>query len=132
MRRIVRPLLTALAVSGLVAFTSPKTGCGTYTRTQYPTGLAPGASGFDSLFGILDYWFGIPEDLAAGGAKVFVAEVSQFNTPEVRGEQLIAQLEQIRALTGKPKVHLIGHRQRAFDVRYVATVRPDVEAALAT
>jgi len=29
-----------------------------------------------------------------------VTEVSQFNTPEVRGEQLIAQLEQIRAITG--------------------------------
>src|SRR2546426_2669558 len=87
MLRIVRPLLTALAVSGIVAFTSPKTGCGTYTKTQYPIVLAHGAAGFDSLFGILDYWFGIPEDLAAGGAKVFVTEVSQFNTPEVRGER---------------------------------------------
>jgi len=34
MRRVARPLLTALAVSGLVAFTSPKTGCGTYTKTS--------------------------------------------------------------------------------------------------
>src|SRR5437763_14057688 len=108
MRRIVRPLLPALAVSGIVAFTSPKTGCGTYTKTQYPIVLADGAARFDSLFDILDYWFGIPEDLAAGGAKVFASEGSQFNTPDVRGEQLIAQLEEIRASTGEAKVHLIG------------------------
>src|SRR6059058_2740711 len=132
MRRVARPLLTALAVSGLVAFTSPKTGCGTYTKTQYPIVLAHGAAGFDSLFGILDYWFGIPEDLAAGGAKVFVTEVSQFNTPEVRGEQLIAQLEEIRAITGKAKVNLIGHSQGGLDVRYVAAVRPDLVASVTT
>src|SRR5436309_1612143 len=130
MRRIVRPLLTALAVSGIVAFTSPKTGCGTYTKTQYPIVLAHGAAGFDSLFDILDYWFGIPEDLAAGGAKVFVTEVSQFNTPEVRGEQLIVQLEEIRAITGKAKVNLIGHSQGGIDVRYVAAVRPDLVASV--
>jgi len=132
MRRIVRPLVTALAVSGLVAFTSPKTGCGTYAKTQYPIVLAHGAAGFDSLFDVLDYWFGIPEDLAAGGAKVFVTEVSQFNTPEVRGEQLIDQLEQIRAITGKAKVNLIGHSQGGFDVRYVAAVRPDLVASVTT
>ena len=132
MRRIVRPLVTALAVTGFVAFTSPKTGCGTYTKTQYPIVLAHGAAGFDSLFDILDYWFGIPEDLAAGGAKVFVTEVSQFNTPEVRGEQLIAQLEEIRAITGKAKVNLIGHSQGGFDVRYVAAVRPDLVASVTT
>jgi len=119
-------------VSGLVAFTSPKTGCGTYTKTQSPIVLAHRAAGFDSLFGILDYWFGIPEDLAAGGAKVFVIEVSQFNTPEVRGEQLIAQLEQIRAITGKPKVNLIGHSQGGLDVRYAAAVRPDLVASVTT
>src|SRR5205823_2947851 len=74
----------------------------------------------------------IRSDLAAGGAKVFVTEVSQFNTPEVRGEQLIAQLEQIRAITGKPKVNLIGHSQGGFDVRYVAAVRPDLVASVTT
>src|SRR5216110_2936751 len=132
MLRIVRPLLTALAVSGIVAFTSRKTGRGTYTKTRYPIVLAHGAAGFDSLSGILDYWFGIPEDLAAGGAKVFVTEVSQFNTPEVRGEQLVAQLERIRAITGKAKVNLVGHSQGGFDVRYVAAVRPDLVASVTT
>src|SRR2546429_9949699 len=109
MRRVARPLLTALAVSGLVAFTSPKTGCGTYTKTQYPIVLAHGAAGFDSLFDILDYWFGIPEDLAAGGAEGFVTQGGPVKTPEGRGEPLIAHLEEIRAVTGKAKVNLISH-----------------------
>src|SRR2546429_2157498 len=132
MRRIVRPLVTALAVTGIVAFTSPKTGCGTYTKTQYPIVLAHGAAGFDSLLGVVDYWNGIPESLALDGAWVFVTEVSSFNTSEVRGEQLITQLEQIRAITGKPKVNLIGHSQGGFDVRYVAAVRPDLVASVTT
>src|SRR5437763_7005318 len=100
MRRIVRPLLTALAVSGIVAFTSPKTGCGTYTKTQYPIVLAHGAGAFGSVFGVVDSWGGIAEALALGGAKVFVTDVSALNSSEVRGEQLIAQIEEIRALTG--------------------------------
>src|SRR3989442_14827955 len=101
MRRVARPLLTALAVSGLVAFTSPKTGCGTYTKTQYPIVLAHGAAGFDSLLGVLGYWFGIPEELARDGAKVYVTQVSSFNSSEVRGEELLAQVEEIVAISGK-------------------------------
>ena len=58
--------------------------------------------------------------------------MSQFNTPEVRGEQLIAQLEEIRAITGKAKVNLIGHSQGGFDIRYVAAVRPDLVASVTT
>jgi pimeloyl-ACP methyl ester carboxylesterase len=32
-----------------------------------------------------------------------------FNSTEVRGEQLAQQVEEIIAITGKPKVNLIGH-----------------------
>src|SRR5437762_12137568 len=106
MRRVALLLLTALAVGGLVAFTSRKTGCGTYTKTRYPIVLAHGAAGFDSLLGVLDYWFGIPEDLANGGARVFVTQVNPFDTSEARGEELIAQLDQIRAITAQPKFNL--------------------------
>ena len=42
-----------------------------------------------SLFGVLDYWFGIEDALEDGGANVFVTQVSPLNTPQVRGEQLI-------------------------------------------
>lgn len=101
-----------------------------YTKTQYPIVLAHGAAGFDELFGVLDYWYGIPSALADGGATVFVTSVSQLNATEVRGEQLIDQIEQIVAITGKPRVNLIGHSHGGLDVRYVASVRPDLVASV--
>ncbi len=56
--------------------------------------------------------------------------MSQFNSTEVRGEQLIDQIETITAITGKPKVNLIGHSHGGLDVRYVAAVRPDLVASV--
>jgi triacylglycerol lipase len=132
MRRTVRSLAITIVVALIVGFTSPKTGCGDYTKTRYPIVLAHGAAGFDSLLGVLDYWFGIADDLAANGARVYVTEVSSFNTSEVRGEQLISELEQIRAVSGKSKFNLIGHSQGGLDVRYVAAVRPDLVASVTT
>jgi triacylglycerol lipase len=79
---------------------------------------------------VIDYWYGIPGDLRERGAKVYVTEVSQFNTTEARGEQLIDQVETIVAISGKPKVNLIGHSHGGLDVRYVAAVRPDLVASV--
>ncbi len=103
-----------------------------YTKTKYPIVLAHGAAGFDSLFGVLDYWFGIESALEDGGANVFVTQVSPLNTPQVRGELLIDQLETIVAVTGKAKLNLIGHSQGGLDIRYVAAVRPDLVASVTT
>ena len=101
-----------------------------YTKTRYPIVLAHAVAGFDKLFGVLEYWYGITRTLRKGGARVFVTEVSQLNSTEVRGEQLIAQIEQILAITGKSKVNLIGHSHGGVDVRYVAAVRPDLVASV--
>ena len=98
-------------------------------KTQYPIVLAHGMAGFDELFGVYEYWFGIPDALEDKGATVFVTSVSQFNTSQERGEQLIAQIETITAITGKPKVNLIGHSHGGLDVRYVAATRPDLVAS---
>jgi triacylglycerol lipase len=99
-------------------------------KTRYPIVLAHGLSGFDDLAGVVDYWFGIPGDLRDRGAKVYVTTVSQFNSTEMRGEQLIDQIETIVAISGKPKVNLIGHSHGGLDVRYVAAVRPDLVASV--
>lgn len=101
-----------------------------YAKTKYPIVLAHGMAGFDELFGVVDYWYGIPHALRDKGATVYVTEVSQFNSTEARGEQLLAQVETIVALTGKPRVHLIGHSHGGLDVRYVAAVRPDLVASV--
>jgi triacylglycerol lipase len=102
----------------------------TYTQTRYPIVLVHGLLGFDRLLGVYDYFYGIPGELRAGGAKVYVANVSSSNFSEVRGEQLIRYLDSIKAATGAQKFNLIGHSHGGPTVRYVASVRPDLVASM--
>jgi triacylglycerol lipase len=102
----------------------------TYTQTRHPVVLVHGLLGFDRLLGVLDYFHGIPNDLRAGGARVHIANVSSSNFSEVRGEQLIRDLDALRALTGSSKFNLIGHSQGGPTIRYVAAVRPDLVASV--
>ncbi|HJO22913.1 MAG: triacylglycerol lipase [Myxococcota bacterium] len=104
-------------------------GCN-YTKTKYPIVLSHGLFGFDSLLGVIDYWPGIPSTLAKDGATVFVSQVSPLNSSTNRGESIIEYLEELRAITGKQKFNLIGHSQGGLDVRYVASVRPDLVASV--
>jgi triacylglycerol lipase len=104
----------------------------TFTRTRYPIVLAHGLTGFRQLFGVVDYFFGIPSDLRSGGAQVFVTQVSAAGSAEERGEQLLQQVEMIAASTGAGKVNLIGHSEGGLDARYVMAVRPDLIASLTT
>ncbi|MFM2600566.1 triacylglycerol lipase [Vibrio fortis] len=100
-----------------------------YTQTQYPIVLVHGLFGFDTLAGV-DYFYGIPESLAKDGANVYVAQVSATNSSEVRGEQLLAQVETIIAVTGADKVNLVGHSHGGPTARYVGSVRPDLVASV--
>jgi triacylglycerol lipase len=101
----------------------------TYTKTKYPIVLVHGIFGFDDVLGI-DYFYRIPYSLSRSGATVYVAAVSAANSSEVRGEQLLLEVQQILALTGAEKVNLLGHSQGAQTVRYVASVRPDLIASV--
>lgn len=127
------PLLLAL---GLVLLAGPARAFCLFqcnaAKTKYPIVLAHGLAGFDELFGVFEYFFGIPSELRGKGATVFVTQVSAFQSTAARGEQLIDQIETIAAITGKPKVNLIGHSHGGLDVRYVASVRPDLVASVTT
>lgn len=101
-----------------------------YAKTQYPIVLCHGMAGFDSLFGVVDYFHGIESTLKSSGARVFVTQVPSFNSTEERGEALLAQVEDIVARSGYPKVNLIGHSHGGLDIRYVASVRPDLIASV--
>lgn len=103
-----------------------------YTATKYPIVLCHGMAGFDSLFGVVDYFYGIESALTSGGAKVFVTHVPAFNTTEARGEELLSEVEDIVARTGAGKVNLVGHSHGGLDVRYVAAMRPDLVASVTT
>ncbi len=100
-----------------------------YTQTKYPVVLVHGLFGFDRVLGVYDYWYGIGNELKAGGATVYTASVSASNFSEVRGEQLIRDLDRLRAVTGKQKFNLIGHSHGGPTARYVASVRPDLVAS---
>jgi triacylglycerol lipase len=120
-------LTNFLIICNLVACTTVQ--ANTYTKTKYPILLVHGIFGFDDVLGI-DYFYRIPYSLSRSGATVYVAAVSAANSSEVRGEQLLLEVQQILALTGAEKVNLLGHSQGAQTVRYVASVRPDLIASV--
>ncbi len=98
-------------------------------QTRYPLVLAHGMAGF-SNFGPIQYWHGIPSALRARGAVVHVTSVSAFNSSELRGQQLLAQVRRILAETGAGKVHLIGHSHGSHAARYVAGLQPEWVASV--
>ena len=108
---------------------SPATFSDTYTQTRYPIVLVHTWLGFDNI-GPLEYWYGIPAALRKSGAQVFTTQVSAINSSELRGEQLLAQVEEILAITGAEKVNLISHSLGGQTARYVAAMIPDKIASL--
>ena len=127
-RNAVRVVGFALAIglSLLGATAQAQTG---YTQTRYPIVLVHGLFGFDSFLGV-DYFYGIPSALRRDGARVYVAQVSAANSTEVRGEQLLAQVKNIMAITGASKVNLVGHSHGGPTIRYVAGVAPGLVASV--
>ncbi|MBA1147696.1 triacylglycerol lipase [Ectothiorhodospiraceae bacterium WFHF3C12] len=99
-----------------------------YTETRYPIVLVHGLMGWDSI-GPIECWHGITEALRDDGAEVYVAKIAGANTTEVRGEQLLSQVQEIVAISGADKVNLIGHSHGGPTIRYVAGVRPDLVAS---
>lgn len=126
-RLLLGRLLGAVLCLGIVLPAAAQDG---YTQTRHPIVLVHGLFGFDALGGVVDYWFGIPSELRAGGATVYVVNLSSANSNELRGEQLIAHLEHLQALHGHTRFNLIGHSQGGPTARYVASVRPDLVASM--
>lgn len=126
--RLLRRLIFALAAAALLFGATAHADTG-YTKTRYPIVLVHGLFGFDSFLGI-DYFYGIPSALTQDGARVFVAQVSAANSTEVRGEQLLAQIKNILAITGASKVNLMGHSHGGPTIRYVAGVAPQLVASV--
>lgn len=124
-----RSLVSVCAAVAMSASLGAAQAASTYAKTRYPVVLVHGMSGFDSILGV-DYFYQIPADLRANGAEVLVAEVSQFNDNDVRGEQLLKQLQAWSASKGYKKFNLIAHSQGGPTARYVAGVAPQMVASL--
>ena len=101
----------------------------------YPLVLAHGFFGFEDFAGagFVDYFWQVVPDLAEiGETEVFTPAVDPFNDSTERGLQLLAAVEAVIAETGAEKVTIIGHSQGGLDARVVASMRPDLVAAVMT
>ena len=104
-----------------------------YAKTKYPIVFNHGMFGFTRLgtssLGV-DYFYQVLPDLARNGANVFATQVSPLETTELRGEQLLQQVDEVIALTGSIKVNLIGHSHGGPTIRYIEIVAPEKVASL--
>lgn len=105
----------------------------TYTKTQNPIMLVPGIFAFDTI-ATIDYWYQIPSAIESRGGKAYVAKINAFDSSVGRGEELIAQMEEIKAASGGKikKFNLMGHSQGGMTSRYVMETRPDLVASVTT
>jgi len=97
-----------------------------YTDTRYPIVLVHGISGFDSIGGVIDYFFTVPFNLERSGATVYTPSVSAFNSSEERGQQLANFLQQLP----ERKFNLIGHSQGSPTSRVAAALLPRKVASI--
>jgi triacylglycerol lipase len=91
--------------------------------TRYPILLVHGLFGFERI-GKLELFHGIKPALRHAGARVFVPYLSAVHSNELRGEQLLGQINRLLLETGAAKVNLIGHSQGALAARYAAATQP--------
>jgi triacylglycerol lipase len=126
----MKRLFVACAASfALICTPAALNAADTYTKTQYPIVLVHGLLGFDAL-GPVQYFYGVPSELRRSGATVYTASVSQSNSTEVRGEQLLKELQTLKARYGHTKFNLVGHSHGGNTIRYVAAVSPGLVASV--
>jgi triacylglycerol lipase len=85
----------------------------------YPIVLVHGFSGFHNI-GPINYFYGVQDALSKDGHQVYVPVTDPYNSSEIRGAELEAQVNDILLQSGALKVNLICHSQGALDCRLVA------------
>jgi triacylglycerol lipase len=97
--------------------------------TRYPILLVHGLFGFDRI-GRFELFHDVKQALREAGGQVFVPQLSATHDNEVRGQQLMLQIERVLQGTGASKVNLIGHSQGALACRYAAALAPEHVASV--
>lgn len=93
----------------------------TKAATKYPIVLSHGMGANAEVFGITDYWAGIPAALRNNGAKVFITSGNPMQSKEYKAIEWKAQVKEILAITGAQKINLIGHSDGGLYTRYAIT-----------
>jgi triacylglycerol esterase/lipase EstA (alpha/beta hydrolase family) len=91
--------------------------------------LVHGLFGFDRI-GHFELFHDVKQALREAGGQVFVPQLSATHDNEVRGQQLMFQIESVLRGTGAGKVNLIGHSQGALPCRYAAALAPEKVASV--
>ncbi|MDD0971256.1 MULTISPECIES: esterase/lipase family protein [Pseudomonas] len=99
--------------------------------TLHPVLLVHGLFGFERI-GPFELFHDVKQALKAAGVQVFVPHLSSIHDNEVRGEQLLSQIDSVLRGTGATKVNLIGHSQGALSARYAAALAPHKVASVAS
>lgn len=97
--------------------------------TRYPILLVHGLFGFERI-GHFELFHDVKEALKTAENRVFVPHLSATHDNEMRGEQLLAQIDRVLRGTGASKVNLIGHSQGALTARYAAALAPHAVASV--
>ncbi|MFV8749605.1 esterase/lipase family protein [Nannocystaceae bacterium ST9] len=92
--------------------------CGRET-TRFPIVMVHGWTGFENI-GPLTYFYGVREDLEGLGYPIGIPVLDPYNSVDVRGEQLVAFVDNTLTSLRARKVNLLGHSQGGIDSRYVA------------
>ena len=131
----MKKILTAACAVAALSVSLPSF-AGSDADTEHPIMLVPGIFAFDEI-ATIDMFYKIPDALEGEGGTVYTAEINSFDSSAMRGETLIAQMEDIIA-TSKPwwkwwatpisKFNIMGHSQGGLTGRYVMAVRPDLVA----
>lgn len=152
MKHALKRLYCVLMVVITVAAFSPSLAypmAGGYTQTEYPIILVPGVTGFDTLIGCIDYWYGMERDLRNGGAKVMSVAVTGWNgvyegdvlpghdSSGLRGPQLERIILDFMNGSNEwgqrfDKVNIIAHSHGSTTSRYFLNRHADKVASLTT
>jgi len=87
--------------------------------TRYPIVLMHGMGGFGSLFDLLDYFYGVPDDLTGRGYAVHYFSVEPYDPIVSRAGEWAGHFDQLVADGQGRKFNLVGHSQGGLDARYL-------------
>jgi len=91
-------------------------GC-TRETSRFPIALVHGYAGIDSYFGVLEYFYDVPDRLRSMGYVVFTPVTAPVARSERRARELAAQIDAYLDETGARRINLIGHSQGGLDAR---------------
>ncbi len=112
---IILALVLAILIPGIAFAGGSSDSC----ATKYPLVLAHGMGASAEILGIMDYWWGIKDPLEDEGCDVYITSVNGMDSNVNKAADFKSQVLQILAISGSPKVNIIGHSHGTVYSRYM-------------